>query len=40
MEIILNNICCEYRNRYRRVEAVRNVSCRVETGKMYDIMGA
>ena len=40
MKIILNNICCEYRTRYRRVEAVRNVSCRFETGKLYAIMGA
>ncbi len=40
MEILLNNICFEYRNKYRRVEAVKSVSCRFEAGKMYAIMGA
>ena len=40
MEISLNNVCYEYRNKYRRVEAVRNVSGRFESGKLYAIMGA
>jgi len=40
MEILLDNVCYEYRNKYRRVEAVKNISCRFEAGKMYAIMGA
>ena len=40
MDIVLNNVCYEYKNKYRRVEAVKNVSCRFEAGKIYAIMGA
>ena len=40
MEVLLNNVCYEYRNKYRRVEAVRKVSYRFESGKIYAIMGA
>ena len=40
MELKLNNVCFAYNSKYRRVEAVRNVSCRFEAGKLYVIMGA
>lgn len=40
MEVLLNNVCYEYSNKYRRVEAVRKVSYRFESGKIYAIMGA
>lgn len=40
MEVLLNDVCYEYRNKHRRVEAVKNVSYRFEAGKIYAIMGA
>lgn len=40
MDIVLNNVCYEYKNKYRRVEALKNVYCRFEAGKIYAIMGA
>lgn len=40
MELILKSVCYVYQNKYRRVEAVKNVSCRFEAGKLYAIMGS
>lgn len=40
MELILKSVCYVYQNKYRRVEAVKNVSCRFESGKLYAIMGS
>jgi putative ABC transport system ATP-binding protein len=40
MELVLKSVCYVYQNKYRRVEAVKNVSCRFEGGKLYAIMGS
>lgn len=40
MELVLKSVCYVYQNKYRRVEAVKNVSCRFEAGKLYAIMGS
>lgn len=40
MELVLKSVCYVYQNKYRRVEAVKNVSCRFESGKLYAIMGS
>lgn len=37
--LALNNVSYTYRNRYQKVDAVRNVSCTFEKGKIYAIIG-
>ena len=39
MEIQLSDVCYEYRNKFRRVNAVQNVSCLFEAGTLYAVMG-
>lgn len=39
MEILLKNVCYDYRNKFHSTKAVHDVSCRFESRKMYVITG-